>query len=472
MRFLRTQLCAAGAALVVVTAAAAARPTRPPVEWRPGVEHYTVAHREPGDIRYIVIHTTEGSADGAASWFQNDKSHVSAHYVISRTGEIVQLVRQRNVAWHAGNWAVNTTSIGIEHEGVTDDPSGYTDAEYRASARLVAYICRTWDVAIDRNHIIGHAEVPDPNDPALRGGSDHHTDPGQYWNWPKYMKLVRFYAGKRTLAPRVRIGAVSVGHGHVLTGIVPWRARTTRGVRRVDFRIDGRLVRRDTRRPFVLPRLNTTSLRNGRHMLEVHAYGARGIDVWRKRLRVWNRPFVVMADGIEANEIVVGGSVTVSAGVSGTHAVSVALVVDGRVVARRTKPPFVFHWNTRGAATGPHQLVLRARARDGRVARAVVDLVVAHDAAPQAQIVAESPANGATVSGLVPWNVQIVGPVRRVEFFVDGERRHVATWLPFTFLWDTTKEAPGTHTLLVRGVRPDRSAATATITVTIAATAG
>src|SRR5919201_1408806 len=267
MRFLRLQLCAVGAALVLVSAAAAVRPVRPPVLWEPGVEHYTPAHREPGDIRYIVIHTTEGSADGAASWFQNDNSHVSAHYVISRTGEIVQLVRQRNVAWHAGNWAVNTTSIGIEHEGVTDDPSGYTDAEYRASARLVAYICRTWDVAIDRNHIIGHAEVPDPNDPALRGGSDHHTDPGQYWNWPKYMKLVRFYAGKRTLAPRVRIGAVSVGHGHVLTGIVPWRARTTRGVRRVDFRIDGRLVRRDTRRPFVLPRLNTTSLRNGRPML-------------------------------------------------------------------------------------------------------------------------------------------------------------------------------------------------------------
>ena len=67
----------------------------------------------------------------------------------------------------------------------------------------------------------------------------------------------------------------------------------------------------------------------------------------------------------------------------------------------------------------------------------------------------------------MPWNVQILGPVRRVEFFVDGERRHVATWLPFTFMWDTTKEAPGPHTLLVRGVRPDGSAATATITVTV-----
>jgi N-acetyl-anhydromuramyl-L-alanine amidase AmpD len=472
MRYLKLQLLSGVLASVLVLGAQAARPTHPPVSWQPTHANFTASHRKPGDIRYIVIHTTEGSADGAASWFQNDKSHVSAHYVISRTGDIVQLVRQHNIAWHAGNWAVNTTSIGIEHEGVTDDPSGYTDPEYRASARLVAYICRTWDVAIDRNHIIGHAEVPDPNDPALRGGSDHHTDPGQYWNWPKYMKLVRFYAGKRTLVPRVRIGAVTVGHGHTLTGIVPWHARTTRGVRRVDFRIDGRLVRRDTRRPFVLPRLNTTSLRNGTHMLEVHAYGARGIDVWRKRLRVWNRPFVVTADGVAANEIVVGASITVRAGVAGTKAVNVALVVDGRVVAQRTKPPFVFRWNSRAAATGPHHLVLRARARDGRIARAVVDVVVAHDAGPHAQIVAESPSNGATVSGVVPWNVQIVGPVRRVEFFVDGERRHVATWLPFTFQWDTTKEAPGTHTLLVRGVRPDGSAATATITVTVATTTG
>ena len=138
MRFLRLQLCAGCAALLVVAAASAARPVRPPVTWQPGVDHYTKAHRQPGDIRYIVIHTTEGSADGAAAWFQNDKSHVSSHYVVSRSGEIVQLVRQRNIAWHAGNWAVNTTSIGIEHEGVTDDPGGYTDAEYRASARLVA----------------------------------------------------------------------------------------------------------------------------------------------------------------------------------------------------------------------------------------------------------------------------------------------------------------------------------------------
>ena len=42
-------------------------------------------------IRYIVIHDTEGSYQGAISWFQNPNSGVSAHYVLrSRDGELAR----------------------------------------------------------------------------------------------------------------------------------------------------------------------------------------------------------------------------------------------------------------------------------------------------------------------------------------------------------------------------------------------
>ena len=37
-------------------------------------------------------------------------------------------------------------------------------------------------VPMDRTHVIGHSEVPDPNNPGLYGGSDHHTDPGPNWD--------------------------------------------------------------------------------------------------------------------------------------------------------------------------------------------------------------------------------------------------------------------------------------------------
>lgn len=51
-----------------------------------------------------------------------NKYKVSSHYVISRTGKILQLVKDNNIAWHAGisNWFnfknLNNNSIGIELE--------------------------------------------------------------------------------------------------------------------------------------------------------------------------------------------------------------------------------------------------------------------------------------------------------------------------------------------------------------------
>ena len=40
----------------------------------------------------ITLHTTEGTYEGSCSWFCNPDSGVSAHYVVSLTGEISQCV--------------------------------------------------------------------------------------------------------------------------------------------------------------------------------------------------------------------------------------------------------------------------------------------------------------------------------------------------------------------------------------------
>ena len=79
---------------------------------------------DPGlQVRYIIIHYTAGSsAQAAIKTLRNDQStnRVSAHLVISRTGEITQLVPFDRVAWHAGvsYWEnerdINRISIGIE----------------------------------------------------------------------------------------------------------------------------------------------------------------------------------------------------------------------------------------------------------------------------------------------------------------------------------------------------------------------
>ena len=111
----------------------------------------------------------------------------SAHYVISYAGQVWQMVLEKDIAWHAGNWDYNTRSIGIEHEGYAYTPGLYTVPEYRESAKLAGSICSRWGVPMDRKHVIGHYQVPDPDHPGLFGGSDHHTDPGPYWNWSYYL---------------------------------------------------------------------------------------------------------------------------------------------------------------------------------------------------------------------------------------------------------------------------------------------
>lgn len=145
--------------------------------------NYTAANRE-GDgkrIQYVIIHTTQGSYAGSISWFQNPDSNVSAHYVIrSSDGEVTQMVQNKDIAWHAGNWDYNVHSIGIEHEGYVEQPGWYTDSLYRSSAALTRWLCDTYGIPRDRNHIIGHNQVPGTT----------HTDPGPLWDWNWYMSLV------------------------------------------------------------------------------------------------------------------------------------------------------------------------------------------------------------------------------------------------------------------------------------------
>ncbi|MBB6545301.1 N-acetylmuramoyl-L-alanine amidase [Nonomuraea rubra] len=155
----------------------------PPAAWVPASSsNYRVSSRETSyNIDRVVIHVTQGSYAGTISWFQNPSAQVSAHYVVkSSNGAITQMVRDKDVAWHAGNSTYNNRSIGIEHEGWVSDPSWFTDAMYRASAALTRYLCDKYGIPKTRTGIIGHNEVPGAT----------HTDPGSHWNWTTYMNYV------------------------------------------------------------------------------------------------------------------------------------------------------------------------------------------------------------------------------------------------------------------------------------------
>ncbi|MDQ1025955.1 N-acetyl-anhydromuramyl-L-alanine amidase AmpD [Streptomyces umbrinus] len=141
-------------------------------------------------IDRVIIHVTQGSYASAVKVFQNPAHGAATHYIVRQDGRVTQMIRELDVAFHAGNRDFNERSVGIEHEGFVDRPKDFTDAMYEASARLTARICARYDIPVDREHIIGHVEVP---------GTDH-TDPGPHWDWKRYIPLVR-EAAERSASP-------------------------------------------------------------------------------------------------------------------------------------------------------------------------------------------------------------------------------------------------------------------------------
>ncbi|MGW5608990.1 N-acetylmuramoyl-L-alanine amidase [Streptomyces sp. NPDC003753] len=153
--------------------------------------NYDIANR-PADgdaINYIVIHDTEGQYSSALSQFQDPTAGASAHYLIrSSDGLVTQMVANKDVAWHAGNWYMNQHAIGIEHEGFAlQGGSWYTESEYESSAALVKYLAGHYNIPLDREHIIGHDDITGPLDAYVSG---MHWDPGTYWDWNHYMSLL------------------------------------------------------------------------------------------------------------------------------------------------------------------------------------------------------------------------------------------------------------------------------------------
>lgn len=165
--------------------------------------NYSDYARGLNDIDKVIIHDVEGSYEGCISWFQNPAANVSAHYVIANEGYVTQMVREEDVAWHAGNWSYNERAVGIEHEGYASDPNSYPEPMYDASAKLVAYLCDKYSIPCNRTNVIAHKEVPGAT----------HTDPGPYWKWDHFMELVQQGGGPATatLVGYVRVDDIMDG---------------------------------------------------------------------------------------------------------------------------------------------------------------------------------------------------------------------------------------------------------------------
>lgn len=146
-------------------------------------------------VTHIAEHIAQGSYSGTISWFKNCSASVSAHYVVrSSDGQVTQMVRESDTAWHVASH--NSYSIGIEHEGYADNCAWYTSAMYNGSSLLTRDIAdshgipRTatydaslgWDTELAKDStfkIKGHTNFPTTK-----------TCPGVCFDWPRFRSLV------------------------------------------------------------------------------------------------------------------------------------------------------------------------------------------------------------------------------------------------------------------------------------------
>jgi hypothetical protein len=338
-----------------------------PAAW-PNYSHHLM---RPSSVRLIVIHETEGSYGATISWFRNPRARAAAHYVVGRDGRIAHMVTNDHPAWHAGNSYVNAHSIGVEHEGYTGVQGTLTDAEYRASARLVAGLLRRYRLPGDRGHVIGHDEVPDPYHRGAYGGYSHHTDPGRYFDWPRYMAYVRDYAAGRTPPPRaVDVTLDGLSLDAAVTGVVPLAATPTGDVEHVDFLVDG-VVRATVGAPFTWD-WDTSLETNGRHVLAVRAGSAVAAVTVTSSTPPAPPPTVELPELAEP----LSGVVQLTPTLGGGPVAKVELWIDGVVVQTVDAEPWTLTWDTSTVGPGQHTLAIRAVGPRGRPAAAVAVVTV------------------------------------------------------------------------------------------------
>jgi AmpD protein len=109
---------------------------------------------------------------------------VSAHFLIERSGKLIQFVASSKRAWHAGESVclgkskVNDFSIGIELEGLDTDPDGFTDSQYRQLNDLIKELRRVYPTILS-NNVFAHSDIAPGRKP----------DPGQYFDWNRLYSI-------------------------------------------------------------------------------------------------------------------------------------------------------------------------------------------------------------------------------------------------------------------------------------------
>ena len=168
-------------------------------------------------IKFLIFHYTGMKKENdAINRLTKIKSKVSSHYLIKNNGDIVVMVPDLYVAWHAGksSWksfkSLNKNSIGIEisNPGHEHKYKNFTKKQIQSILYLSKLLIKKYK--IQSSNVLGHSDI----------APFRKKDPGEKFPW-KY--LAKFGVGKWHLLSqkiliknrKIKISMAAVSYTHL-----------------------------------------------------------------------------------------------------------------------------------------------------------------------------------------------------------------------------------------------------------------
>jgi N-acetylmuramoyl-L-alanine amidase len=168
---------------------------------KPGITRMHLPHNYDAcaiNVEFLIIHYSATSLNGLLEIFFDEKSEVSAHFVITEAGKIIEMVpcmnELPNRAWHAGysRWEdeklwtkFNDISIGVELINRNGNIFPYSWKQMEALKELIFALQQKFPALKNPRRILGHEHI---------AGYRGKIDPGIYFNWADVFRSC--YAGQ------------------------------------------------------------------------------------------------------------------------------------------------------------------------------------------------------------------------------------------------------------------------------------
>ena len=142
--------------------------------------NFSTSRRISKSIKFIVIHYTGmNSQSKAINRLIDEDSKVSCHFFIKKNGEVILMVPEKYIAWHAGisNWgnysSLNKNSIGIEihNTGHDNKYESFNKKQINSLIKLCLYLKKKYK--IKNKNIVGHSDI----------SYSRKKDPGEKFPW-------------------------------------------------------------------------------------------------------------------------------------------------------------------------------------------------------------------------------------------------------------------------------------------------